>query len=170
MYLFRPFWAAVTALCLMIGAANGQVDGTPAGPVILTVSGLNEADFPGGQVHFDIDILRAMGEVEIETSSIWTDGTHVYTGVLLKDLVETLKIGAGLLRLRALNDYAVEFPAHEAGDDGPILAYWSDGKPMPVRDKGPVWLIYPYDSKAEYRTDTAYSRSIWQLDRIEVLR
>ena len=41
---------------------------------------------------------------------------------------------------------------------------------MSVRDKGPVWVLYPFDAGAEYRTDLIYERSIWQLDRIDVLR
>jgi hypothetical protein len=44
-----------------------------------------------------------------------------------------------------------------------------DGKTMSVRDKGPLWIIYPYDSSADYRTEVVYSRSIWQLDRIEAV-
>jgi hypothetical protein len=39
---------------------------------------------------------------------------------------------------------------------------------MTVRDKGPLWIVYPYDAKPEYRQELIYSRSIWQLDHIEV--
>ncbi|RYH00603.1 oxidoreductase, partial [Salipiger sp. IMCC34102] len=39
---------------------------------------------------------------------------------------------------------------------------------MQVRDKGPLWIVYPYDDTPEYRSEVIYSRSIWQLDRIEV--
>jgi hypothetical protein len=41
---------------------------------------------------------------------------------------------------------------------------------MSVRDKGPLWLIYPYDSKAEYQSETIYSRSIWQLVKIDLTK
>lgn len=170
MKLLRSLVACLVALCLLVAPANANAFGTPVGPVILTVSGLDEARFPGGQVAFDIEMLRALGEVEIKTSSIWTEGTHVYTGVLLKTLAARLKIDDAMLKLHALNDYTVEFPTPEAQDDAPILAYWFDGAPMSVRDKGPVWLIYPYDADVKYRTDTAFARSIWQLDHIEVLR
>jgi hypothetical protein len=40
---------------------------------------------------------------------------------------------------------------------------------MSVRDKGPLWVIYPYDSD-DYRSEVIYSRSIWQLDRLEVVQ
>jgi hypothetical protein len=41
---------------------------------------------------------------------------------------------------------------------------------MSLREKGPLWIIYPFDSSPEYQTELTYSRSIWQLNRIEVQR
>ena len=40
---------------------------------------------------------------------------------------------------------------------------------MTVRDKGPFWIIYPFDSNPDYQSEVIYSRSIWQLNRLEVL-
>jgi hypothetical protein len=48
------------------------------------------------------------------------------------------------------------------------LATLADGKPMSVREKGPVWMLFPYDDVAAYRTEQTYARSIWQLNRIEI--
>jgi hypothetical protein len=39
---------------------------------------------------------------------------------------------------------------------------------MSVREKGPIWMIFPYDSVEAFRTEQTYARSIWQLDRIAV--
>ncbi|MDP5360810.1 MAG: oxidoreductase, partial [Paracoccaceae bacterium] len=36
--------------------------------------------------------------------------------------------------------------------------------------KGPLWVVYPYDMSADYRSEVIYYRSIWQLDRIEVVK
>ena len=44
-----------------------------------------------------------------------------------------------------------------------------NGDVMLVRNKGPLWVVYPYDENPEYRSEVIYSRSIWQLDRIEVI-
>jgi len=41
---------------------------------------------------------------------------------------------------------------------------------MSVREKGPLWVIYPYDSDAKFRTEVIYSRSIWQLDRLAIVQ
>ena len=75
-----------------------------------------------------------------------------------------------MLNATAINDYSVEIPVSDAVAGGPIVAYRMDGEPMSVRDKGPLWVVYPYDDVREYRSEVIYSRSIWQLDRIDVRR
>lgn len=148
----------------------GQSLPAPAGPTILTVTGLDPANHPGGQAAFDLPMLKALPQATIETTSIWTDGRHHYTGVPLSALAGYLHLTDVTLRLHALNDYSVEMPLSETETSAPVLAYQMDGAPMSVRDKGPIWIVYPYDSGAQYRSDTIYSRSVWQLDRIDVLR
>ena len=44
-----------------------------------------------------------------------------------------------------------------------------DDKPMAVRDKGPLFIIYPFDQHAELRNPVYYSRCAWQLKAIELL-
>ncbi len=62
----------------------------------------------------------------------------------------------------------MKIPATDWVDGGPIIAYLQNGNPMSVRDKGPLWVIYPYDDNPDYQSEVTYSRSIWQLDRITV--
>jgi len=158
-------------LALILLALPLRADELPplSGPVVLTITGLDEASFPGGRLELDMAMLKAMAATDITTSSIWTDGIHVYTGVLVRTLAEQIDAGNHALKFHALNDYSIIIPASETTEDAPLLAYEMDGQPMPVRDKGPLWVIYPYDGGAEYRTDTTFSRSIWQLDRIDVV-
>ncbi len=170
MYLFRLGLSAVLSLHLLAAQAQDLALPELTGPVILTVTGLDPQAFAGGSITLDVGRLQAIGTAEIATSSIWTEGTHRYKGVMLRDLLDFLAIGPFNLRFHALNDYRVEFPSVEATAAAPILAYEMDGTAMTVRDKGPIWVMYPFDDSAEYRTDTTYSRSIWQLDRIDVLR
>jgi hypothetical protein len=40
---------------------------------------------------------------------------------------------------------------------------------MAVRDKGPLFVIYPFDARPELRGAVYYSRSAWQLRTIDVL-
>ena len=39
---------------------------------------------------------------------------------------------------------------------------------MPVRDKGPLFIIYPFDANPELKSQTYYSRSVWQVAKIVV--
>ena len=72
------------------------------------------------------------------------------------------------LRLRALNDYRVDVPFDDAQRYDLIVARLLDGQPMPVRDKGPLFAVYPFDAQPELRNAVYYSRSAWQLSSIEV--
>ena len=93
-----------------------------------------------------------------------------FTGCRMKDIVDYLGLTGGTIKALALNDYAVEIPVSDAVSDGPILAYAMDGATMSVRDKGPLWIVYPFDDKPEYRSEVIYTRAIWQLERFEVIR
>ena len=137
---------------------------------LLTISGdvtLTDGD--------DILVLDRGALVELpattfETSTIWTDGVHSFTGVSLADLAAELGVEDGQFLATAINDYTVEIPFSDAVEGGPIIAYLMDGEEMSVRDKGPLWVIYPYDSDADFRSEVIYSRSIWQLDRLEIVQ
>jgi hypothetical protein len=113
-------------------------------------------------------MLQALSAATVTTGTIWTEGMVQFTGVRLKTLLDAVGVTDGILDATAINDYAVEIPVSDAVEDGPIIAYEMNGAPMSVRDKGPLWIVYPYDDDPDYRTEVIYSRSIWQLDRIIV--
>ncbi len=68
----------------------------------------------------------------------------------------------------ALNDYSAEMPMEDARKYGVLLALKRDGEYMTVRDKGPLFIIYPFDSNPDLKAQKYYSRSVWQIARIEV--
>ncbi len=166
MVSFRSFIAATLAFAAP--ALAGDLP-EPTGAPVLTVTGAIGQTNRNGAAVFDLDMLRALGERDVRTTTIWTAGEHVFTGVSLDTLLAALGASGARLSATAINDYSVEIPVSDAAPDGPIVAYEMDGKEMSRRDKGPLWVIYPYDAKAEYRSEVVYSRSIWQLDRIAVL-
>ena len=49
-----------------------------------------------------------------------------------------------------------------------LLATTWKGKVMTVRDKGPIWVVYPVDQHAELADEMYSSRSIWQLTKLTV--
>lgn len=154
----------------LTSAALAEDIAAPKGDVILSVSGEISTTNVQDTLVLDRAMLMALPATTFETSTIWTDGTHAFTGVSFVDLATALGVENGQFLATAINDYTVEIPVTDAVEGGPIIAYLMDGAEMSVRDKGPLWVIYPYDSEADYRTEVIYSRSIWQLDRLEIVQ
>ncbi|WP_176084504.1 oxidoreductase [Martelella sp. HB161492] len=160
----------IAILICGLATAASAADIAPAeGPVLLTVSGaISAANTSDGAVEFDRAMLDALPQQTFTTGTIWTDGTNSFSGVALSDLLKLVGAHGKTLRLVALNDYAVEIPLAAIDPKAPIVALRIDGSEMSVRDKGPLWLMYPFDSNPSYRTEVTYSQSIWQLTKIEV--
>ncbi|WP_341862622.1 molybdopterin-dependent oxidoreductase [Gymnodinialimonas sp. 57CJ19] len=131
-------------------------------------SALQVSDGEGTIVSFALSDLDGLPQVEITTTTQWTAGENTFTGPSLRDVLDVAGLGDDDLTLTALNDYAIEMPAPEAGATYPIVASRMNGVPMSVRDKGPFWIIFPYDSEPDFQTETIYAQSIWQLDAIEL--
>jgi hypothetical protein len=106
--------------------------------------------------------------VEHTMSNNWTTKTTTYTGVKLSSILQKYNITNEWLQLTALNDYRVKVPIVDA-DKGAFIAYFIDGKQMKIRDKGPLWLLYPFNENQALNIDVYHNRSIWQLKTIEVL-
>ena len=140
----------------------------PTGAAILTVSGEIENTNDGDKAVFDMEMLTAMSAVSFETKTLWTEGVNRFKGVPLADILEAVGAQGAIIRAFAINDYAVEIPIDSVTASTPIIAYEMDGAAMPRRQKGPLWVVYPYDSDPAFRAEVIYSRSIWQLDRIEI--
>ncbi|MDK3020152.1 oxidoreductase [Pseudodonghicola flavimaris] len=140
----------------------------PQGEVLLTINGAISMHNDAEAARFDRAMLETLETVTIETSTIWTEGVQSFTGVPLVALMQAVGARGDSLRATAINDYAIEIPRSDWVEGGPIVAYLNNGKPMSVREKGPLWVIYPYDTNPKYQGEVIYSRSIWQLDRITV--
>lgn len=135
---------------------------------------MDKAENPLSTRQVTLSELKSLPGAEFETSTIWTEGVQSFRGVWLSDLLTHLDIAPNeqgtLLDFSALNEYLIEIPLNEIVPGGPLVAYEWNGKPMSPRDKGPLWVVFPYDSDEKFQTETVYAQSIWQLDRIEVYR
>lgn len=152
---------------LTVAGVQADTFAPPTGEPILTVTGaITAKNTPEGLV-LDLAQLQALPQHSFTTSTTWTEGKTTFQGVLLKDLITAIGAFGTTIDMTALNDYVIELPASDVKDDGPLLAYLMDGKTMSLRDKGPVWMVFPYDQNPDYRTEETYSRSIWQLLRID---
>ncbi|SFE00813.1 oxidoreductase [Roseivivax sediminis] len=162
-----PIRLALTLLFAAPAALAQDLPAPDADP-LLTVSGEIGCTNDGDSAVFDRAMLESMNPVTIETETIWTDGVQSFTGVPLGEILSAACAEGSAIQATAINDYAVEIPRADWEREGPVVAYLNNGEPMSVRDKGPLWIVYPYDSEPEFQSEVTYSRSIWQLDRIVV--
>jgi hypothetical protein len=162
--------AVVTFLIFPMDAVACTADGLPAlsDEVILSIDGQIALSAADQGVAFDLAMLRAMEQTTFQTSTIWTEGTQTFTGVSLHTLLDCLGATGTVIAASALNDYTIEIPVSDAVEGGPILAYEVNGKPLSVREKGPLWIVYPYDASSAYQSEVIYARSIWQVARLQV--
>jgi hypothetical protein len=160
---------AVLALAFLATPAWAGELAAPTGEVILTIDGeIGRTNSPAG-ADFDMAMLEAMPRTTVQTRTPWTEGVAKFEGVLLSDLLALVEAKGDTIMAVALNDYAVPVPAADA-DTGAIVAYRMNGEYMPVRMKGPLWIIYPFDARPELKSETVYARSAWQLRRMTLSR
>jgi hypothetical protein len=118
-------------------------------------------------VTLDAARLASLPAVEITTATPWT-GQARFAGPLLTEVLRTLDARASKVSLIALDDYKVDLSIADILKYQPIIAIRMNDKPIPPRERGPFWLMFPFDNHAELRNDAWYFRAIWQIDRIKV--
>lgn len=142
----------------------------PTGEVILTVSGAISEDNTGnGTVEFDLEGLQALAVESFTTSTIWTEGEIEFTGVPMQAVMDAVGGKGATIHATAINDYQIQLPFEAVGETYPIIAYYMDGKTFSRRDKGPLWIVFPYDASPDFQNELTYGYSVWQLDRLDVI-
>jgi hypothetical protein len=159
---------AFVALLAIVGAAYAASLATPADKPILTISGKIAVTNKGDTAEFDRAMLESMGLVTVETSTPWHEGKVKFEGVSMDKLMKLVGATGQRVVAVALNDYSTEIPMEDFAKYNTILAIKRNGEYMPVRDKGPLFIIYPYDSNPDLQTQTYYARSAWQVSKIIV--
>lgn len=140
----------------------------PEGPVILVVSGNIDQTNVGNEAHFDKGMLEALEQHETITRTPWYDGAVRFSGPLGRAILEAAGAEGESMRVVALNDYASTIPISDFENHDVILAMQADGKTLRVRDQGPLFVIYPFDQSPELLNEEILSRSVWQVNRIEI--
>ena len=140
----------------------------PAGKVLLTLSGNIENTNERGKAVFDLASLEKLGMVSFQTTSPWYDGRNTFTGIPLQKLIDYVGAKGSVVKVTALNDYTTEIPLSDFKKYNVILALKVNGEYMRVRDKGPLFVVYPYDSLPELNNQIYYSRSAWQVSRMSI--
>lgn len=134
-----------------------------ADQIILTIKGKIES---GDAKDYSLKDLMQFPSRKIETHTPWHDGLVQFEGVTLSDLMEDAKGYGDEIRVSALNDYSALLPISDVQQYEPILAYKFNNSLMRIEDKGPLFVIYPFDSNTELQAEVFYARSVWQVRTI----
>lgn len=141
---------------------------TATGKVILTISGkIGETNSAKG-AEFDLAMLEKLPQHTLTTQTPWEKTPTTFSGPLLRDVLAAAKASGTSIKAVALNDYKTTIPVSDALTFDMVLASRMNGQAIPVRTKGPLFIVYPYDSRSELRSTTYYERSAWQLRALTI--
>ena len=141
----------------------------PESAVVLTVSGKVRNPNQRATAAFDMPMLERLPQTSYSTRTPWYAQARKFTGPLLRDVLGAAGSEGSTVRAVALNDYRVDIPYEDTQRFDVVVARLLDDKPMSVRDKGPLFIIYPFDRDSSLRNALYYTRCAWQLKGIEVL-
>lgn len=163
------FLAGVLAAALGATPSGALALERPAGEPVLTITGHIGQANAGNSATFDLAMLEKLDGRKATMETPWTTGKTEFSGPYLRAVLAAAGASGRKLVVRALNDYASEIPFEDAEKLDTILAVRMNGAEMSVREKGPVFLIYPFDKDKSLYNEKYFSRSVWQIREIEVV-
>jgi hypothetical protein len=140
----------------------------PADRVILTIAGAITRTNAPGQAEFDRAMLEELGLTRLRTWTPWTEGEPEFEGVLALRLMAAVGATGTTVRAVALNDFESAIPLADFEHYPVLLATRIDGKQLRVRDKGPIWIVYPWSGHPELDDLPTRRKSVWQLRSLHV--
>ena len=168
MTCLKYFLSAIYA-AFMAGALQASDLARPDGLILLTVSGDISNTNEEQTAQFDRAMLESLDWTEIVSFTSLTEGPQVFAGPTLSSLLDAVGARGTRLRATAIDNYSIVIPAADAAEHNVILAMERNGVPMPVRSKGPIWVIYPL-SEADAEKKKFFREMIWHLYRLSVER
>lgn len=163
--------SGLMALVAVLPLSNIQAHelAKPSGKVILTVSGsIKNTNTAEGTAQFDREMLMNLEVIELKTVTPWSEGVDSYRGPLLRSLIAAVGAQGGVLSVSALNDYSSVVPSQDSEEYNVILAMELNGAPMSVRNKGPLFLLYPFSDHPSLNNEVIHNRSVWQIKSISI--
>ncbi|MEZ0172554.1 molybdopterin-dependent oxidoreductase [Microvirga sp. TS319] len=164
------FLCALVALSAWFGAAVAEAAPLPAPTEkpILTISGKIKVTNKGDTAEFDRPMLEAMGLETFTTTTPWYSEPTKFEGIPIAKILDRLGASGEHLMVIALNDYSSDIPVADVRKYKVLFALKVNGEYISVRDKGPIFIIYPFDSDPDLQHQTYYGRSVWQVSKIVV--
>lgn len=163
----RAFTTCLLLAGLSISGAAFALD-APKERAILSITGKIAEKNAGDKARFDMKMIEALPQHSFTTRTPWFDRPVKFTGPLLADVLAAVKASGSQISAVAINDYKISIPVEDTTQYKLLVARLIDDKAIPVREKGPLFVVYNFDSATELRTSIYYERSIWQLKALDV--
>ncbi len=167
MYFTRSAAMACMLSVMGLQALAGDLP-QPSGPVILTVEGELRNTNGDGVARFDREMLEDLSLHLTHTDTPWTEGMVRFEGPLGRRVLDFVGAKGDTLVVTALNDYSAEVPLADFYAYDVILALKMNGDYMRIRDKGPIFIVYPFADEPALKTEVIHNRSVWQLRSIRI--
>jgi hypothetical protein len=110
-----------------------------------------------------MEMIEALGTESLSTTTSWTNGVQEFTGVPLRRIMSAVGAHGKTVEAIALNDYTYDIEIEDFSRFPVILATKLNGKTLKVRDKGPLWIVYPLDDFTKSERILIERRMVWQL-------
>ncbi len=130
------------------------------------------------------DDMSSLEQVTVITKNEFINNIATFMGPLARDVLarlvsdnsdstETSRIllansGFKTVTLLAANDYSIDVPLDDFLNFDVIFAISQDGIKFSLRDKGPIWVIYPMTDNRKLQDRVYNDRLIWQLVKVGV--
>jgi hypothetical protein len=155
-------------IALAPGIAGAGSLPAPTGPVVLTVTGRIANTNAGKTAEFDMAMLEALPGRTAKVNTPWAEGVNAFQGPLTRAVLDAVGAQGTKLKVIALNDYSAEVPTEDFIKFDVILALKKNDAYLPVRNQGPLFVIYPFDTNPALYNEVYFGRSVWQVKSIEV--
>lgn len=133
------------------------------GKVVLTITGKIGQKNTANAATFDMAMIEKLPQQTFTTMTPWDKKPIEFTGPLLRDVLGAAKAQGSVIKAAALNDYQTTIPVEDAQKFDVVVAHKMNGANIPIKTKGPLFIVYPFDKKTELRSTVYYERSAWQL-------
>jgi len=160
--------AAFIAAAMITSATFATELPTPAGDVVLTIDGNISNTNGEGAAAFDLAMLDALPQRTTTTKTPWYDREESFSGPIVQMLLEAVGATGTMVTVRALNDYSAEIPIEDFTANPVILASRLNEEVLSIRDKGPLFVIYPFDLDPSLYNEIYFGRSVWQVTSLTV--
>ena len=165
---FTRFLTPIALAAAFFSTAPAHALQAASGKVILSISGKVAEKNTADAAQFDLAMIEKLPQQTFTTMTPWSKEPIKFTGPLLRDVLAAAKASGTTIKAMALNDYKTAIPVEDAQRYDMIVAHRMNGELIPVRTKGPLFIVYPFDSKSELQNSKFYGRSAWQLKSMDI--